>query len=129
MPPNSVFRTEIGGGLVIPHSEALKWYIRKYNRDLSHLSSLSVDLTIFSKMLVPIQQHGYDIVLVAGPDTKPGVNDILLITRRVHGEFLHTGWNVQDQMHEVVQDDLKDILKPGEAEDRVRDVLSQNFGR
>ena len=45
--------------------------------------------------------------------------DLLLITQMVRGNFLNIG------PEEVVQADLKDILKLGEHESRAREVLLQ----
>jgi len=127
IPPNSRFCTKIVCGLVVLHSEALKWYTK--NIGLSDTSFQPTDLTIFYHMLTPAYDYGCKILLVVGQDTEPGVADTLFITKTVRGEFLHTGWTGPEGPYEVIQDDLKNIYKPGEVEDKLSKVISKDFGR
>ena len=112
------------GGLFIPYSEGAAWLKRKYNMDLAE--NHSQDLTIFAYLMDVLDDHGYDVCnlkIVEGQD--PMEFNVLIITQRIHGKFL----NVGPPGEEVLQDDLKDILKPGELEKKVNAVLLEALGQ
>ena len=50
--------------------------------------------------------------------------NILFPAQQIRGDFL----NIGPPGEEVIQDDLKDVLKPGKQEERVRQVLLDMFG-
>ena len=52
--------------------------------------------------------------------------DLLLVTQQTTGSLLNLGPEGEE---EVLQDDLRDILKPGEWEDEARRKLFEGFGR
>jgi len=84
------------------------------------------DLNIAAYLERDIQERGHpnDILIAPGQDEQ--VFDFLLVTQRARGPFLKTGptW-----LMEVLQDDLKDVLKSGGREEKARVMLSRDFGR
>ena len=78
-------------------------------------------------MLEFIEEHDYpyDIRLVSCWD--PEASYFLLTTQTVCGEFRKDEANLNGVAE--VPDGLKDILKPGEAEERARKAFFKDFGR
>ena len=50
--------------------------------------------------------------------------DLLFVTQRLYGQFL----NVGSAGEEVVQEDLKDVFKPGKQDREVHEILLQELG-
>lgn len=86
----------------------------------------SDDITIIWYLLDDISKHGYSLRLIQALDTHPATLDLLVITQGTRGRFPNAG---PRGIEGVLQDDLKEILKPGEHEEKVRKVLLQEFGR
>ena len=118
--------SEIVGGLFIPYSEGRAWLQRAYGIDLPN--DHSQDITIMWYLLGDFHERGYSdrLQLTQAQDTDPATLDLLVITQGSLGQFLNVG---PAGIEEVVQDDLKDTLKPGENEKKVRKVLLREFGR
>lgn len=117
-------RERINGGFVIPYAVGVAWFERKckiklnpdHREDLSVLVNLDKDLT----------ERGlpYDIEFAHRTDVR--WNDFLLVTQWISGPFTNLG---VPGSSEVTQDDLKDILKPGEEEEEARKVILREYGR
>ena len=127
-PTHLLVCTQIDGGLLIPYSEGYEWLKRTWGMDLPPLDDGSLDLTVFAYMVDVIDERGYpyDIRLVRDPNADPGTLDFLLVTQNIRGEFRVAG---QEEACEVLQDEWKDILKPGKAEEKAHAVLLEGFGR
>ena len=93
------------------------WLKRKHNLELAE--NHSGDLTVVGHLVnvLVIQGYSCDIETVQGRD--PMALDLLFVTRTICRQFL----NVGSSGEEVLQDDLKVILKPREQEGKVREVL------
>ena len=115
---------EIHGGLVITCAEGSAWLKRTLNLDLN--PDHSEDLTIFYHLEDAIYEHGFacDLDLIR----RQGIPwfDFLLTTQITDGPFLNIG---PPGVEEVLQDDLKYILRPGELEDTAREKALRELGR
>ena len=114
----------IAGGLVIPYKEGWEWFKRRYDEDLDE--DHSEDLTILWHLAGAARRHGYplgNLVPVLRQDEH--VYEFMWITQRVRGEFRNTG---PSEIY-VLQDDLKDVVQPGEKEETARGLLFDEFGR
>ena len=117
-------RPQIIGGPVIPYQEGLGWYKRKHGSDLN--ADHSEDLTIVVALEDAIQDRGRDWHVEFAPSRGGQDHDFLLVTQRIRGGFINLGPVGEE---EVVQDDLKDLLKPGPQEDAAREMLSKHLSR
>ena len=66
----------------------------------------------------------YDIRLAQRRDV--AWYDFLLVTRTINGRFVNVGLA---GLEEVLQDNLKGILKPDKIETEAREVITREFGR
>ena len=116
------WRGQVASGLFIPYSESTTWLKKKHGVDLS--GDPSRGLTVLANMLGEVIEYGYygNFEVVSGQD--PGRFDLLFVTQRIRGQFL----NVEPAGEEVLQGGFKEIMKPGELEEEVHDVLLQVFG-
>ena len=73
-----------------------------------------------------IHERGYpnDIDLIQRRDAT--WYNFLLVTRGIQGPFLNVG---PAGVEEVLQDGLRDMLKPGEQEERARKMILRELGR
>jgi len=55
-----------------------------------------------------------------------GNDNFLLVTQQIHGQFKNLGPEGEEK---VLQDDLKDILIPGEEEDLAHKLFLKDFHR
>ena len=87
----------------------------------------SQDTTTMFSLLDVLEDHDYpnQVRLTQAWDTDPAALDFLIVTQRIYDEFANTG---PEAIEEVVQEDLKVILNPGEY-DRVLDKTLQEIGR
>lgn len=117
-------RKGIVGGFVIPCAEARARFKRVHDVDISDDHSEDLNILWYMENYIHERVFSNSIDLVQCQDASPF--DFLLVTQRAYGQFLNTGppW-----VEEVLQDDLKDTLKPGVEEERARAVLRREFGR
>ena len=75
-----------------------------------------------------MKDRGYfdNLELVQGRETDDAALDILVVTKTRHGKFQNTG---PPGIDEVVQEDLKNIFKPGRSEMKWTKILFREFGR
>ena len=119
--PTKLYK-QIIGDLFIPYSEGTAWIKRRYNVNLAE--NHSTDLTILARLVQILDANHYscDVTIVQGQD--PMELNILFPTQQIRGDFL----NIGPPGEEVIQDNLKDVLKPGQQEERIRQVLLDMFG-
>ena len=102
-----------------------QWLKEKRNgRDIP--DDRSADLTIAMHLTDAILERGYsnDIQYV---QTRNATGlDLLIVTQWRRGEFLNTGPEGEE---EILQDDLKDLLKPEKEDEEARKVLFREFGK
>lgn len=122
--PGSMERPQIVGGFIIPYDQCWKWLERTYNIRLN--SDHSEDLTATSCLEEALQELGYDWEMEFAQNHDHQNHDLLLVTQRIHGRFMNKG---PEGVEEVLQNDLKGILKRGKQEDVARRVLLQDFRR
>ena len=86
----------------------------------------SEDLTVRMYLAEAIRNgdHPYDAELAQRRDVP--WYDFLLVTQWTSGRFVNIG---PDGVEEVLQDDLKNVLKSGELEDMARKVAFRDFGK
>ena len=121
-PPIEVFK-KIVGGLIISYADGWEWFKRKYGIELD--KDHSEDLSIPSELETTIQELGYPAEVEFAPRQVTGESDFVVVTQVAHGLFE----NFTPQELEVVQDNLKDMLKPGEREEKAREIIFQVYGR
>ena len=114
-------RSQIVGGFVIPYEQGRTWLQRAYNISLK--PDHSQDLTATVRLEEAINERGYNWEMEFAQSGNRNY-DLLLVTQRIHGHFMNLGPEGEE---EVLQDNLKDILKPGEEEDVARRVLLKDF--
>ena len=119
-------RMEIVSGLFIPYLEGHAWLQQAHNLHLP--DDHSQDISIMCYLLDDIRKQGYSnrLLLTQAQDTDPAALDLLVITQSACGDFLNTG---PAGVEEVLQDDLKDMLKPGEQEEKTHEVLLKKFSK
>lgn len=117
-------RPGIAAGLIIPCAEGWAWLKRTYGIDLNR--DHSQDLTVCQYLGKAIEERDlpYDVKLAQRRDVP--WYDFMLVTKWTRGRFMNVG---PPGVEEVLQDDLKDLLKAGELEDNARGVLLREFGR
>jgi len=82
------------------------------------------DITIPMGLLQILGDNGYPGGIEAALGRNPEVMDLLFVTQRIQGQFLNRG----SAGEEVVQDDLKGIMTPGDKEQKTRELLLRLFG-
>ena len=119
-------RSKIVGGIFIPHLEGKMWLKRIHGIDIA--DNHSQDLKILMQLMGDLWDRGYvdNLMLVQSKDTDDAALDLLVVTKTRIGKFRNTG---PLGVEEVVQEDLKNIFKPGRCEKKWIKVLSQEFGR
>ena len=115
-------RPQIIGGFIIPYDQCWTWLHRTYNISLS--PDHSQDLTVTMRLEMALNELGYNWEIEFAQHHDDDNHDLMLVTQRIHGRFRNLGPEGEE---EVLQDDLKDILKPGIEEDVARKVLLQYF--
>lgn len=118
------FQAEIIGGLVIPREEGWKWWNRAKHDN--HEGQYSQDLTIVADLSEVIEELGYPYTIELAQRRYEPWCDFLVVTQWVAGPFLNVG---PTGILEVVQANLKDILKAGKREEDVRELMFEKFGR
>jgi len=122
--PSFLERRQIVGGFVLPYEQCLAWYQR--NHDVGLDPDHSEDLTIPLELDSAIENLGYNWVIECAQSNDAQNHDFLLVTQRIHGQFRNLGPEGEE---EVLQDDLKDVLKRGEEEDLARSIFLQKLRR
>ena len=120
------FRYKIVGGIFIPYSEGKAWLKKQYGINLP--DNHCQDLAILSHLRKDMRCSGHfdNLELVQSRETDDAALDILVITKRRSGKFQNTG---PIGVEEVVQEDLRNIFKPGRSEMKWTRKLFQEFGR
>ena len=117
-------RSEIVGGLVIPLAEGVAWIKRITGMDLNPDHSEDLTVRMYLAEAIRNGDHPYDAELAQRRDVP--WYDFLLVTQWTSGRFVNIG---PDGVEEVLQDDLKNVLKSGELEDMARKVAFRDFGK
>ena len=128
-------RDRIIGGFIILCAVGVAWYERKWEEKTNpdHREDMEVKLTPdHSKDLSILADFHMDLVKL---DLPYGIeftyradvqwNDFFLVTQWTPGPFMNHGVPGSE---EVIQDDLKDILKPEKEEEEAREVILHEFG-
>ena len=102
------------------------WLKRIHGIDIA--DDHSQDLRILKKLLKDMRDRGYpdNLELVQSKESDDAALDLLVVTKTRVGKFRNTG---PPRVEEVVQEDLKNIFKPGRCEKKWIKMLSQEFGR
>ena len=121
-PPIKVYK-KIVGGLIISYADSWEWFKRTYNIELD--KDHSEDLSIPSELETTIQECGYPAQIEFAQCLATRELDFVVVTQVASGLFE----NLTPGELEVVQDNLKDMLKFGKREERAREIIFQVFGK
>lgn len=102
---------EVVAGLVIPYTECREWFKRMYN--VYPKEDYSDNLTIMWDLMDIGSDHDDSDNVIAIPSQDESVVDFMFVTQSARGPFRG----------------LKDIMKPGEKEEEVRELLSREIGQ
>ena len=117
------FRPAIACGFVITDMEGRAWLKRVYHIDLK--PDHSQDLTILMYLTDHFDASGDPYYVKIAPNQDERWVNFMIVTGRVRGTFLNLR---SGETEEVLQDDLKDILKYGEREAKACKVISKDLG-
>jgi hypothetical protein len=124
--PAERHRTEIFRGIFIPYSEGRAWLQRVHGVGLP--DDHSVDFTILMYMVQDIEKYGLDtdLRLVQAQDSDPSAMDLLIVTKRICGEFINSG---PAGVEEILEESIKNKLEPADDERNAIDALLEVLGR
>jgi len=100
------------------------WVKRVHGGTLNPDHSQDLSIPWYLSQVIHDHSYPYDIEQVRPQGAR--LYDTLLVTQWAGGNFVNAG---PPGVEEVLQDNLKEILKPGPREDEAREIIFQELGR
>lgn len=101
----------------------MAWLKREHNLALNPDHSEDLTIPWYLSDAIEDRDYPYDLELVRPQGSE---YEMMLVTQWAGGPFVNIGPPGEE---EVLQGDLKEILKPGAREDEARDTVLQGLGR
>jgi len=118
------YQDTIIAGLLIPCEEGWRWWGKLNNT--TYRGAHTEDGTVLGALHLAFIDHSYPFRIGLAQCRHDPWSDFLVITQSKRGWFLNTG---PTGLEEVIQADLKDVLKPGEREKKACELIYQDLGR
>ena len=111
------------GGLIIPNAEGAAWLKREHGMAIKPDHSEDLSIPWYLPDAIEAHNYPYDIEQVQPQDVV--WCETLLITQWANGPFLNIG---PPGVEEILQDNLKGVIKHGAREDEAHDTVFQGLG-